>query len=154
MYVTDQQAVFAADQVGLLDAKQKCLLHDVFAERYTGARRLPAPLQPLRADAVFDRLIDLLRKTPQGMHDRLADGRPHDRVKSIAVSFRIVTKCPLQALANRLRYRLDELTVFLVALVNGLREHVCDVGRPHFPAFDTFCDRIQRLLLSTEQELF
>ena len=154
MHMAYKQAIFAADQVGLLDPEQKRLLQDIFAERYTCPRRLPAPFQALRANAVLYRLIDLLRKTPQGMHDRLTDCRPHDRVKRIAVSFRIVTKCLLQAFANGLRYRLDELAVFFVALVDGFREYVCDVGRPHFPTFDSFCDRIQRLLLSTEQELF
>ena len=152
VHVPHQQAVFATDQVGLLDAVPQRLLKKELGERNTGARRLPPPLEALGADAVFDGLVDLLREGPQGMHHRLANRRPHHRVQGVAVGLRIVPECLLQALADGLGQRIDQLRVFLMTLVNGLREDVGDVGRANLAALDPLGDRIQRLLFGAEQE--
>ncbi len=114
MHVADQQAVFPADQVRLLNPVAHRFLQHVFAERHAGARSLPAPLEALRRYAVLDRFVDLLREIAQRVHDRFANRRTHHRVQRIGIGLRFVVQRTLQAVAHRLCQRLDQLAILAV----------------------------------------
>ena len=153
MHVTNQQAVFPTNQVRLLDAVSHRLLQYVLAERYAGARCLPAPFKPLRANAMLDGLVDLLRKISQRVHDRLPYGGAHDRIQRVAIGLGVVSKSTLQTLANRLRQRFNELAVLTVAAVNRFRKHFCDVGGSNLPALYPIRNLIKGLFFGAEQQL-
>ena len=148
----DQQSVFPADQVGLLDTELQCPLQQVFAKWHAGPPCLPAPLEPPGTEAVLDGGVDLLPEAAQRVHDRFANGRSHDRVQGVTVGLRVVAECLLQAFADGLGKRLDEIVIVPVALVDCLGQDVRNVGRANFAAFDARRDRVQCLSFCTEQQ--
>ena len=102
-YFVRSTPTFPADEIRLFDTILQRLLQEVLTEWHAGPGSLPAPSQALRADAVFDRFVDLLRECAKRVHDGFTNCRAHDRVQRITVGLRIIPECSLQAFADRLR---------------------------------------------------
>ena len=116
-HLAQQESRLLVDQQELLDAIDQTVEQNDLGERLPAAPRLDAPAQTLHREAGLDRAVGRLQHGAHGRDDRLADGRTHDREKSVGDALWVFA----HRAAHGARYRIRERGVegFGVAHTGG-----------------------------------